>query len=78
MFVYKPFGIEMERMKIVKMEIDRMEMNCTISNHLKLKCPTLFTILRIGHLGHFNHSKWSKWPEIGVPNDPFIYLILSH
>ena len=54
-----------------RMKMDRMEMDCTVSNNLEWKCPTLFTILGIDRLGHFDHSKWSIWSEMGVPNSPY-------
>ena len=41
--------------------MDKIEIDCTVSNYLEWKCPTLFTILGIGYLGHF---EWSKWPEM--------------
>ena len=41
-------------------------MDCTVSNYLERKYPTLFTILEIGHLDH------SKWPEMCLPNRPLI------
>ena len=53
-FVYNTFGVK----------IDKMEMDCTVSNHLKWKWTALFVIFRIGHF----------WPLF--PNGPLI-LILS-